>query len=65
MGTVKYIIEVPDRVLQIIGSSRGSREEERETTEELVAKALTLNEYNENVYFKEGEVKVSKCPVDL
>lgn len=62
MGTVKYIIEVPDRVLQIIGSSRGSREEERETTEELVAKALTLNEYNENVYFQEGKVKVSKCP---
>lgn len=62
MGTIKYIIEVPDRVFQIIGSSRGSREEELDTTEELVAKALTLNEYNENVYFMEGDIKVTKCP---
>jgi vacuolar-type H+-ATPase subunit D/Vma8 len=65
MGTLKYIIEVPDRVFQTISSSRGSREEELDTTEELVAKALTLNEYNENVYFMEGEIKVTKRPENL
>jgi hypothetical protein len=57
---MKFIIEVPETIIRIIGSSQGNRRQELDTTEELIRLALVLNEYHENVFVDSTAVTVTR-----
>ncbi len=53
----KFIITVPDEIIRVGGKKDEQSRKSIPVTKELIAEALTLNDYHENLYF-DGAVKV-------
>ncbi len=51
MTTLKFIIEVPDKIIKIEGTSGKTIMTLIDTTEESIYQALTMNEYHDNIFF--------------
>lgn len=51
MPTLKFIIEVPDKITKIEGTSGKAIMTLIDTTEESIYQALTMNEYHDNIFF--------------
>jgi len=49
----KYIIVVPDHITETGGSPGGEFSQQRETTVEMIRRALTIEDYHENYIFRE------------
>ncbi len=55
----KFIITVPDEIIRVGSGKTPHTRMVLPVTESLIAEALTLNEYHDNLYF-EGAVKVKQ-----
>lgn len=53
----KFIITVPDEIIRVGGKTEKKSQIALPVTAQLIAEALTLNDYHENLYF-EKQVKV-------
>lgn len=59
----KYLITVPDEITRVGGRKGKFPRETLKVTEQLILKALTMNDYHENLFF-EGAVKVEPVKAD-
>ncbi|MDI6739595.1 MAG: hypothetical protein QME74_04445 [Candidatus Edwardsbacteria bacterium] len=60
MKRLKFLIEVPDKIVVLSGNSAQSKREITDTTPELIMKALILNDYHDNVFFEDKRIKVKR-----